>query len=418
MNASRQALAGVRVLDLGIYWGGPYAGKLLADMGAEVIKVEGPRRPDLLRIEARGLYPDREPGEHPWNRSGMINERNRNKLGITLDLAKPAGIALFKELVKISDVVIENFSARVMPSLGLGFETLSTVNPQVVMVSVTSQGLSGPEKDYISFGNTLEQTGGLAAITGYPDRASEYSSGAYPDPIGGLFAVAGAIAGLRQRRLTGLGVHVEVSQREAVTHFLGEVILDYSMNKRIHGPIGNRHPFLAPHGCYRCQGDDRWVTIAAGSEEEWQALCRTIGREDLIHDPRFAEVHVRYEHQDELDSAIEAWTQTMDNYEAMHLLQRSGVTAHAVARVSEVMKDPHLLARGFFETSPHPEAGTHQYYSRPWQFSRTPGATYLPAPCFGEHNHKVLGELLGLNEEEVRELEEHGIIGTTPLMTG
>lgn len=414
MSTQPLALQGMRVLDLGMFWAGPYAGKLLGDMGAEVIKIESLRRPDPLRIQARGLFPDGIPGEHQWNRSGMINERNRSKLGITLDLTNPRGVELFKALVKISDVVLENYSARVMPSLGLGYSQLKAVNPQIVMISISSQGLNGPEKDYVSFGNTMEQIGGMSYISSYLDEPPTYSSGAYPDAIAGMMATGAILAGLRQRRLTGEGLQIEISQREATTHFIGEAVLDYSMNGRVLTAMGNRHPFAAPHGCYPCKGNDRWVTIAVCADKDWQAMCRVMGQEELGADARFVDAVARYRNQDELDQIIEAWTRQLTHFDVMRLLQAAGVTAQAVVTVPELLEDPHLEERGFWETSTHPEAGTHRYYGRPMRFSRTPGTTRRPAPCFGEHNEYVLGEVLGLKQEELEQLERDEIIGKTP----
>ena len=408
-----KALAGIRVLDLGMFWAGPYAGKLLGDFGAEVIKIESVRRPDPLRVQARGIYPNGEPGEHPWNRSGLINERNRSKLGLVLDLSTSQGATLFKRLVTLSDVVLENYSANVMTNFGLDYPVLKTANPSIITISIASQGLSGPEKDYISFGNTLEQTGGLAYITGYPGEPPYYSSGAYPDAISGIMAGA-IVAGLRTRRQTGEGMHIELSQRELVTHFLGEMILDYSLNHRIWEPMGNRHWFKAPHGCYRCKGVDRWVTIAVADEKEWAALCAAMDQSELVSDPRFQTVVDRHHNQDALDTIVESWTSQREPYEVMRQLQAVGIAAGPVLTVPDLLQDPHLEARGFFEIGTHPEAGTHPYYSRPMKLSKTPGATRRPAPGFGEHNEYVLGEVMGISSVEIEELERHGVIGKVP----
>ncbi|MBI4498485.1 MAG: CoA transferase [Chloroflexi bacterium] len=414
MPTPKMALEGIRVLDLGMFWAGPYAGKLLADLGAEVIKIEAIRRPDPLRVQARGLFPNGDPGERPWNRSGMINERNRNKYGITLDLTTPKGVAIFKELVKIGDIISENFSARVMEGFGLGYPVLREINPRIILVSISSQGLNGPDRDFVSYGNALEQSGGFTFLTGYPDVPPYFSSGNYPDAIAGIAAAGAALVALRQRRRTGQGVHVELSQREAVSHMLGEYVMDYSMNGRVGEPIGNRHRSKAPQGCYPCKDEDTWVTLSVGTDQEWATLCQVMGMPDLAGDPRFDHVLSRYQHHDELDAIITSWTQERTPREAMEALRTAGIAAGAVNTVPDMLADPHFQARGFFEVESHPESGTHPYYSRPMKLTKTPHIHRMPAPGFGEHNQYIYGTLLGRSQAEIAELEREGIIGTVP----
>lgn len=414
MAIPKMAIEGIRVLDLGMFWAGPYAGKLLADMGAEVIKVEAIRRPDPLRTQARGLYPNGIPGERPWNRSGMINERNRNKYGIALDLTHPRGADVFKKLVKISDIVSENFSARVMEGFGLDYSALREINPGIILVSISSQGLTGPEKDFVSYGNALEQSGGFTFLTGYPGVPPYFSSGNYPDAIAGILGAGAALVAIRERQRTGQGMHVELSQREAVTHMLGEHVLDYSMNKRVGEPQGNRHPAIAPHGCYPCQGEDRWVTLAARNDEEWVALCRVMEKPEMATDPRFSTIVSRHRNQDELDAIIGAWTQGRSPRAVMEELQKAGLAVGAVYTVPDMLEDPHLKARGFFEVESHPESGTHPYYSRPMKLSKTPHIHRRHAPLFGEHNLYIYRDILGMSENDIVELEQARVIGNIP----
>lgn len=410
----KKALEGIRVLDMGMFMAGPVTGLLLADMGAQVIKVESARRPDPLRVVGRGLFPEGNPGERPWNRSGMINERNRNKYGITLDLTTPQGQDLFKRLVRISDIVSENFAFGVMAKFGLDYPELAKVNPQIIMISISSQGLTGPEKHYRSFGNTLEHLSGLAYITGYTDELPKFSSNAYPDTLAGVLSPGLLLAALRYRRRTGHGLHLDLSQREQATAVMGDVLMDYFLNGRIPTTMGNRHPSNAPQGCYPCRGEDRWVTITVTSDEEWQRLCRVMGRPELAWEARFADVLSRGKNQDELDNLIKEWTLPRDHYEVMHLLQKEGIASGAVLDVAEVYRDPHLEARGFFEEATHPEAGTHRLKGRPLKLSKTPGSTRMPAPCLGQHNRFVFGEILGLSNVEIEELEGKGILSDTP----
>jgi crotonobetainyl-CoA:carnitine CoA-transferase CaiB-like acyl-CoA transferase len=408
-------LQGVRVLDLGMFWAGPYAGHLLADLGAEVIKVEGPRRPDPLRLVPRGLFPNGEPGERPWNRSGMINERNRNKLGISLDLIHPRGKALFKELVAISDVVLENFSARVMPKLGLDYPVLREVNPRLVMVSIASQGLTGPERDYVSIDPILQALSGLASLTGPPGEMPKVIA-LFSDPLAAVLAAGGALAALLARQQTGQGMHVDCSQREMLASAMGAALMDHAMNGRIATTQGNDDPNMILQGCFPCQGERGWVTISIDSEDAWQRLCGVLGDPDWTREPRFATPAQRRQHRREVAAYLGAWTASQTKFEVTQQLQAAGISAGPVLSAKELFDDAHLRKRGFFEVSTHPEAGTHPYYCRPMQFTKTPLHNDRPAPCFGEHNRYVFSELLGLSDEEIAALTRDGIVSEQPLV--
>jgi len=418
---AKLALEGLRILDLTQVAVGPYATLLLGFMGAEVIKVESCSRLDISRGPARptpqgdGLYPGGDPGERPWNRAGHYVHRNGNKRSLTLDLATARGKELLLQLVTVCDVLIENFRASVMDRLGLGYEAVSRVNPQLIYVKISSQGATGPEKDYGSLGSTLEQTAGLASVTGYEDGIPLMTNETFPDPVVGILAVGALMAALRRRRQTGQGTLVDLSQREVTIAMLGEYVLDYSVTGRVPGPMGNRHPHMVPQGVYPCQGDDMWVAISVGSDAEWHGLCRAIGQPDLAHDPRFATVLARREYQAELDRLLAAWSQGRDHYQAMHLLQAHGVPAGAVLKGGETLVDPHLAARSFWDVVNHPEAGTYTQVSTPWRLSKSPRRPTMPSPSLGEHNRDVLGDLLGLSGQEIAALEAQGIIGTRPI---
>ena len=416
-------LNGLRILDLTQVAVGPYSTLLLGFMGAEVIKVESCSRMDISRGRARpapgasigAVYPGGEPGENPWNRAGHHVQRNVNKMSLTLDLSSDRGKELFLSLVKVCDVLAENFRASVMDRLGLGYDVVSKINPRMIYLKVSSQGATGPEKDYGSLGSTLEQTAGLASITGYEDGIPLMTNETYPDPVVGILSVGALMAALRRRRRTGEGTLVDVSQREATVSILGEAILDYSVSGRVAAPMANRHPGMAPHGVYPCQGDDMWVAVSVSTDEEWQGLCRVIGRPDLAQDPRFAAAADRIKNQGDLDAALSAWTIERDHYQVMHMLQAHGVPAGAVLKGGETIQDPHLEARGFWDVVEHPEAGTYKQITTPWKLSRNPRQSAVAAPGLGEHNGYVLGELLGLSEAEMRELDEAGITGTRPV---
>lgn len=420
------ALAGIRCVDLSIVAAGPYCSLLMAALGAQVIKVESCGRPDPARgsrqLAPSGgraslglLYPDKEPGARWWNRYGLYNQRNRGKLGVTLDLTKPRGVEILKNLVRISDVVLENFRGGVMKRLGLDYEVLREVKPDLIMLSLSSQGATGPESGYGSYGVTLDQTAGLASLTGYPDGLPVVCSLNLLDTLGPLLGLGAILAALRHRRLTGQGQYIDFSQREMATSLLPSALMDYVMNGRLQKPLGNRHPYLAPHGCYRCRGEERWVVIAVSSDEEWKVFCRAIGEPAWTKEPRFADMLSRWQNQDDLDRLIEEWTSQHKPYEVMHCLQAAGVAAGLVLDGETLLAEPHLAERGWFDMVTHPEAGTHPYVGYPMRLSQSPVVRGIPAPCLGEHNGQVLGEILGMSASEIADLEKEGIIGTEPL---
>jgi len=419
-------LTGIRVLDLSRVWAGPLATRMLADMGAEVILIEAPNaRMDKATLELTNqmwqagrrfpYFPGGDPGEQPWNRQAMINDFNRNKLGITLDLNNPRGKDIFKRLVKISDVVLENYTPRVMQNFGLDYPVLKEINPGIITISMPGYGMSGPYRDYPAYGSTLEQQAGFSSLIGYADSGPYRTQSTYPDPVASVNAASAVMLALWYRRRTGKGQYIELAQIEASTCLLGEVILDYSMNQRPHRRMGNRHPFMAPHGCYRCRGEDMWVSIVVAGDKEWEALSKVMGNPPWSKEERFANQLSRWQNQDELDKLIEKWTIGYDHCEVMHILQKAGVAAGAVVNVKEMMSDPQLKERSYFIEVTHPQAGTHLYPGFAVKLSRTPAGFRRPAPCLGEHNGYVLGELLGLSEGEIAQLEEERIVSTYPV---
>ena len=335
----------IRVLDLGMFWAGPLCGKLLADAGAEVIKFESPSHPDNLRILARGVYPDGERGERHWNRSGMINERNRGKRGLGLELGTETGRAIFRELVAISDVVLHNFSTRVLAKWGLDYPQLREINDQIILCSIYSQGSQGPESSFVSFGGTLEQVGGITSLTGYANELPGGFTIQLPDPLGGTIAAGLIVAALRQRRITGEGLMIDLSQRENVTALLGDEIVGYQVGATPSERIGNRDRLFAPQGCYPCQGEDAWVALSVTNDREWADLARAIGQPELVDDPRFQTVLARREGHDELDEILSAWSGQRDKQQAMRELQAHGVRAGAVQDARDLYADPQLASR-------------------------------------------------------------------------
>ncbi|MBI3953362.1 MAG: CoA transferase, partial [Chloroflexi bacterium] len=408
---SEGALRGVRVVDLSWSWAGPLATRLLADMGAEVVKIESHRQGDWTR---NLVPPDNEPGERPWNRGAYFHKLNRNKLGMSLDLTRPEAADAFRRLVKVSDVVVENFSPRVMVNLGLDYAALRRLQPDIILVSMSAYGQTGPHRDYVAYGSNVETMAGLTSMTGYEGGPPKRTPIQYGDPVGGFFGAAAVLTALHHRHLTGEGQHVDLSQCEAMTTLVGEAMLGWAMNHQATARLGNRHPTLAPQGCYRCRGQDRWLALAVSSEEEWRGLCRALGNPAWTQLPSFATAAGRRQHQDELDRLIEEWTAARDQFEAMRLLQQAGVPAGAVLNNKQLLLDPHLRERGFYVTVAQPEAGTHLVPGLTARLSRTPGSVRQPAPAFAEHNDLVLNELLGLNEEDAARLASSGATARVP----
>lgn len=403
-------LHGIRIVDLTMVWAGPFGTRLLGDYGAEVIKVEAPGQWDLLR--ALGLIPRDEP--RWYNRSAYFNHNNRNKYGLSLDLRRAEGRDLLLRLCTVSDVLVENYRSDVMENLGLGYDVVRATNPRIVYVSMPGHGKTGPEKDYVAYGSNVEQLAGLVSLSGYEGGEPLKTGFSYGDPMAGTALVAAVALALRQRRRTGEGQYVEIAQRENLGAFVGEYLVDYTMNGELRPPLGNRHALLAPHNRYRSAGEDAWLVVACEDDAQFRALCTTIGQPEIADDPRFATNAARKQHEDALDAIIETWTAARGHYEAMHLLQRAGVPAGAVLTIPELMADPQLRFRGQWVEQAHADAGTWEVEAPPWRLARTPGSVRLAAPGFAEHNDYVLRELLGLNAEEIAALYAAGVTGDQP----
>jgi len=406
---SNLPLEGIRICDLSTVWSGPFCTAYLGGMGAEVIKVESIQHPDSFRFGTAVF-------DGWWEAYGPWNCTNVNKYSITLDLNKTQGVELFKELVRVSDVVIENFTTRVMRNFNLTYQVLKGIKPDLIMVSVPGYGMTGPWQDHAGYGIAFEQTSGLAYLTGYTDGPPQNMGGA-ADPIVGMQAAFAIQVALEHRRRTGEGQLIDVSQIETLTCLLGVPMLDYCMNKRIWGRLGNRDPVMAPHGVYPCKGEDMWLSIAISSDEEWKALCQAIGNPGLAKDERFSTPLNRWKNQDALDKLIEKWTLEHDYYEAMTILQKARVAAGAVASPETLNEEPHFKERGFFQELSRDIVGTQLYPTWPLRFSETP-LEMRPAPKLGEHNEYVLGTILGLSKVEIEELEKGQIIGTKPIGLG
>ena len=407
-------LDGVRVVALEQLIAVPHASKLLADMGAEVIHVESCVRMEVYRETS--VYRN-DPSGAFWNRGGNFYEQNRNKLGLTLDLNKPAGLAAMKELISISDVFIENFTPRVVKNFGLEYEDLRRIRPDIIVAYSTGYGYDGPWSSYGAIGFTTEAASGLAHMTGYKDGPPVLPEIPYADYAAAELTTFAVMAALVHRARTGRGQSIDLSHTEAVSSTMPEALMDYTANGRTRERLGNRDQAMAPHGCYPCRGEDTWIAIAIATDAQWAALCRVLSRPEWVSDARFADGLVRWRHQDELDSMLSEVTRPWDQYDLMHTLQEQHVPAGAVLNGRQLLLDPHLKERRFYETTAHhPGLGIPvlPYTSRPWKMSMTQGGTSWAAPLLGEHNRLVLTEMLGIPAPTVSEMEAEGVIGEEP----
>ncbi len=395
----RLPLAGVRVADFTQIQAGGHSAQWLAVLGAEVIKIESRRRPELLRQMAPDL-----------NKSSAFNALNYGKKDCSINLTKPRGVELAKGIIGISDVVMENYATGVMDRLGLGYPELRRIRPDIIMVSISGPGRMGPEKDYLAFAPTVHAYSGMCSLTGYPGGPPNMMGAMWVDALTAQTGAFAALAALHHRSLTGEGQHIDISMIEVMLSLLPEAVTDYSMNQRVRGRMGNRDDIMAPHGCYRCKGKDKWVAIAVSSDEEWRSLCHAIGREEWLEDERFSDCFSRWRNQDELDRLIEGWTINHTHYEVMGILQRVGVAAGPSVSVDELVDDPHLNERDFFVEIDHKEMGKGRYARLPLRLGGSPVGNYSSPPLLGEHNSYVFGELLGMSQDEIKRLIEEEVI--------
>ena len=414
-----QPLKNYRILDLSRIWAGPYCTKLLADMGAEVIKMESMRVYDSHRgpvNPAPGIaaYPDSDPGEEAWNRNGWFNCLHMSKYGITLELTEERGRQVFEELVSISDVVIENFRQGSLERLGYDYEAFRRIRPDLIYASMPAFGNSGPWQQYVAYGIGQEQLSGMAHMTGYVNDGPMKSGINHGDPITGSHAAGVLLAALRYRRRTGKGMFVDVSQQESAVALIGGEVVAYQIAGEEPERMGNHSPWFAPQNAYPCAGDDRWVTISVTTDEQWRNLAQAIGRAELAHDDRFATNEARLQHRNELDQILGDWASDRDIWEITYLLQDRGIPSGPVLRGPDLIDNPHYADRGTFNNVDHPRVGPKWYQGFAWRMSKTPGQVHWPSPTLGQHNRKIYRELIGLSDGEIDGLEETGVIGTRP----
>ncbi|MDP6715635.1 MAG: CoA transferase [SAR202 cluster bacterium] len=419
-------LQGVRVLDMTVVWAGPYCATLLADMGAEVIRVEsiqtmGPptrailaRPPESVIKNApafAGGLPNREVGNRPWNRHPLFNAHARNKLSMTVDLLRSEGKDIFKRMVAISDVLVENNPTETMEKLGISYDELHEINPGFIMLRMPAYGNDGPYQNHRSLGVHIEGVIGHTLMRGYTDMDPSTNTQVYMADAaagaGGALAVATA---LNYRRLTGKGQRVELSQAENALPYLGGAFMDYSMNGRNASTLGNRHP-TAIQGLYPCAGDDRWLAITIFDERDWELFCEAIGNPDWVSESRFTDHASRRANHDALDANISEWTSQQTNREAMEVLQSHGVASGTVLNQKDAAKDPQYIERGMFEEAFQEDVGTYRYPRAPFKMSHSPVKIRRGPVRLGEDNEYVYKTLLQLSDEEYDHLVDSGHIG-------
>ncbi|MCC7364076.1 MAG: CoA transferase [Dehalococcoidia bacterium] len=430
----KKPLEGVRIVDLCVVWAGPFATLLMADLGAEVIKPENPfvfqpmtrgalARPSTLMINAAAAWggglPGNVPGERPWNYNPTFVSLYRNKKSFTVDLRRPEGMDVLRRLVEKADVVYENNATGTMEKLGITYGWLKEIKDDIIYVRVPAYGNTGPYSTARALGVHLEAVMGHTMLRGYEDADPSVNTAIYSgDYLAGAQGAFATMAALWHREKTGKGQLIEIGQAENASAMFTQAIMDYTLNRRVQGAIGNRDIFgRYPCGVYPAKSPgtavdmgDHWVSIHVESDEQWRAFGAAIGNPDWAADPRFATNAGREEHAKEIDAHIAAWTREQEDYDVMHLLQRAGIAAAPVLEASRLFSDEQLLARGFPRTQTHEGAGTNQYVGPVWNFEGTPVEFRQPPVLFGEHNDYVYRELLQVSDEEYEALKAGGHI--------
>lgn len=384
------------VLDLTHSWAGPHCTRILADFGADVIIVEYPSRLSMFR--------GGKTNDQAYNRQPSWHQVNRNKYGITLDLEEKEDREIFRDLVRQTDVIVENSRSGVMQRLGFGYEDLRKIKADLIMASLTAYGATGPLAACPAYGAALEVMSGIQNLTAYgegekPHRIREM------DVINGVGGAAAVLTALVYRQRTGDGQYIDFSQAELPLHALmGEHLLEHVMNGSHAAPTGNRHRRFAPQGCYPCRGEDRWVTLTVQSEAQWERFCHALSRPAWIRDPRFATNADRMRHHEELDGLIEEWSSQQSHYESMQVLQSYRVPAAAVLDSADLATDPHLREREYFATNVVGNGEARM--GLPFRLSRADATVRWQGPDLGQHNERIICGRLGRPPESVKTIRE------------
>ncbi len=398
------ALDNMKVADFTWVIAGPLVTRYLANHGATVVRVESQNYPDYLRYSRP--YKDNTPG---LNTSGLFANYNSNKYSLGVNLKHPKGLELARRLVEWCDVVVENFTPGTMERLGLDYSHAREINPDIVMLSLSAQGQNGPHCKYPGYGIELQSLAGFTALLGWPDRGVVQPYGALTDYISGHMATAALLSALDCRRRTGEGSYIDVSQIESSLQFIAPLLMHYVENGEDFSRMANRSTTAAPHGAYRCKGNDKWVILTVWNDRQWQRLCQIIERPELS-EVRFHTITGRMKHIAELDRIIEEWTITRTAEDVINLLREQNIEAVPVQNSRDLYDDPQLRHRHHFQVLNHPEMGPCAYEGFPFELSRTPSKLAMPAPCLGQHNEYVCTDLLGLSDSEFVDLLKEGVL--------
>jgi len=398
-------LSGIRVTDFSWVQAGPFVSEVLAQMGCEVIKIESRTQVDLLRKVSSTLGLS---SEEDLDKSVEFNIANLNKLSLCLNLQQPKGLGIAQKLISTSDVVLENFSPGVMEKLGLSYEEVKKIKPDIIMLSISYSGQAGPESQYLGYATLFYAASGLSYLTGYPGGPPGYIRLPIDSNVGATATVA-ALAALCHKQRTGEGQYIDVSARESMSCLMGHSFIDAFLDGN---PVrrGNVDEVMAPHNCYPCKGEENWISIAVEQDDKWRGLCKTLGDPSLTEDSRFATGKMRLKNRIELDEAISGLTARFDASTLTQMLQEAGIAAFPALRAPDIFSDPHLNSRKFITQVDHAKLGKQTVFAPAWKFSVAAPEITSPGPLLGEHNSYVLGELLGMTDEQIAELKTEGII--------
>lgn len=401
----KDALAGFRCTDFSWVFAGPYCGQLLGDLGMEMIKIESRKRMDVVRMYPPFAFEDRR-----LNSSGYWNTHNRSKYSVNLDMKSERAREIITRLIAMSDVVLENFSARGMKAIGFDYDRLREINPRIVYCSMAGFGHRGPYKNYVAYGPMQESQAGIVNLTGWPDGQPSRVGTSYPDAAGGASAAFAIVSALRIARRTGQGQWIDLGQTLTAAALTDTAVIEYTVNGDVQERNGDYSRFFAPHNVYPSSGEDQWIAISVENDQDFASLTSLMGQPDLAQDVRFATNAARLQNRKELDELISAWTEQYDHYDAMHRLQKAGVAAGAVLSTGELVEDEHVTARGFMESFDHPVVGEKRYPGVPYKLSETPGYIHRAAPTLGADTEYIFKSLLGMSDEQIKELDDAGIL--------
>ncbi|MFQ5875419.1 MAG: CaiB/BaiF CoA transferase family protein [Dehalococcoidia bacterium] len=393
---------GLEIVEFSLGGIGPITGKFFADYGATVILVESISHPNFVRLTPP--YKDRQAGV---NRSATWANLNSSKYSVSLNFRHPKGRQIAKQLAARAGVVIDNFTPGVLETLGLHYEELVKVRPDLIMVSLSNFGQTGPYAKARGVGSTMQSYVGFAGLLGWPDREPCNPYGVIPDVITPRFAAAALLAALECRERTGKGQHLDISQVETSLIFLSPAFIDFQANGEIIERMGNRSLHSAPHGVYPCEGEDRWCAIEVCSDEEWQRLCEVMDRRELSNDPRFNTTEQRKRHEELLGEIMAAWTSSQSAEQVMSRLQEAGIAGGVVGTPPDILRDPQLSHRQHFQVLDHPEIGMSPYEGHAFMLEEAP--QIRRAPLLGEHNEYVFKQLLGMSDDEYATLLPQGV---------